>query len=268
MKALIIVDVQNDFCPGGALAVPEGDQVVPVVNELMDQFDLVIATQDWHPQNHGSFAANHEGKNPGEVIKLGSLSQVLWPVHCVQHSEGADFHPGLDRDKIEKVFVKGTDSSVDSYSGFFDNGKIKATGLGDYLRVKGVKSVHVCGLATDYCVKATAVDAHELGLETTIVADACRGVDLNEGDVQKAIDDMLESGIKMVSSRSIRVGRIAEKIVGLSVEDATKALEDAGLKIRQSKVDGEATVGDREFREDRVNVEIEEGTITGVRGIG
>lgn len=268
MKALIIVDVQNDFCPGGSLAVPEGDQVVPIINSLMDEFDLVIATQDWHPEDHGSFAANHEGKNPGDLIKLASLSQILWPVHCVQGSTGAEFHSGLDRGKIRRVFVKGTDSGIDSYSGFFDNGKLKATGLGDYLRVNDVKSVHVCGLATDYCVKATAVDAHGLGFNTTIVSDACRGVDLNPGDVKKAIDDMLEAGIKMVSSKSIAIAKIAEKIVGLPVEDAATLLKNEGLLIRQMRVDGESLMGTADFRKERVNVEVEDGKVTGVLKLG
>jgi nicotinamidase/pyrazinamidase len=204
MKALIIVDVQNDFCPGGNLAVPDGDKVVPVINSLMDEFDLVVATQDWHPENHGSFAANHEGKEPGEIIKLADLSQILWPVHCVQYSDGADFHPELAREKIEKGFVKGTDSTVDSYSGFFDNGKVKATGLGDYLRVKNIKTVYVCGLATDYCVKATAMDAQTLGFKTFIIADACRGVDLNPGDVEAAIGEMMEAGITLATSESLK----------------------------------------------------------------
>ena len=170
MKALIIVDVQNDFCPGGALPVPEGDRVVEVINRIQPGFDLVVATQDWHPADHGSFAANHPGRRPGEQIELAGLPQILWPVHCVQGTPGAELHPGLDRSRIARVFRKGTDPSVDSYSGFFDNGRRASTGLGEYLKDQGVTDVYVCGLATDYCVKATALDAVASGVQ-----DAPRG---------------------------------------------------------------------------------------------
>jgi len=198
VNALIIVDLQNDFCPGGALAVPEGDRVIPVINRLERRFDAVVATQDWHPADHGSFAANHEGKQPGDVIELNGLEQVLWPVHCVQHTPGAAFHPKLDLDRIIKVFRKGTDPGIDSYSGFFDNGRRKATGLGDYLKRLGVSDVCVCGLATDYCVKSTALDAVELGFSTWVVDDACRGVDLNAGDVERAVAQMKERGVRLI----------------------------------------------------------------------
>jgi nicotinamidase/pyrazinamidase len=169
MKVLIVVDVQNDFCPGGALAVREGDAVVPIINALQPKFDLVVATQDWHPANHGSFAANHSGKNIGEVIQLGDLPQVLWPVHCVQDTEGAEFVAELDTSRIAQVFRKGTDSQIDSYSGFFDNGHKRATGLGEYLQEQNATAVYVAGLATDYCVKFTALDARQLGFETYLV---------------------------------------------------------------------------------------------------
>jgi nicotinamidase/pyrazinamidase len=195
MKALIIVDVQNDFCPGGALPVPEGDRVVEVISRVQPEFGLVVATQDWHPAEHGSFAANHPGRSPGEQIELAGLPQILWPVHCVQGTPGAELHPGLDRSRIARVFHKGADPSVDSYSGFFDNGRRTSTGLGEYLKDQGVTDVYVCGLATDYCVKATALDAVALGFKTHLLEDGCRGVELQAGDVQRAINEMREQGV-------------------------------------------------------------------------
>lgn len=203
MKALIVVDIQNDFLPGGALAVSEGDKVIPVVNALMEKFDLIVATQDWHPGNHGSFASNHPGKNIGEMIELNGLPQVLWPVHCVQGTKGAEFSKELNTNKFDKVFPKGTDKEIDSYSGFFDNGHKKATGLGDYLKAKGVTEVFVTGLATDYCVKYTALDAKELGFDTYLVKDACRGVNLMPQDVEEAIKIMESAGVKVVESKEI-----------------------------------------------------------------
>jgi nicotinamidase/pyrazinamidase len=195
MNALILADLQNDFCPGGALPVPEGDHVIGAVNRLLPRFDLVIATQDWHPPDHGSFAANHPGRKVGDVIELGGLPQVLWPVHCVQNTPGADFHPAFDRSRIAAVFHKGTDPDIDSYSGFFDNARHKATGLGDFLIARRVTEVFVCGLATDYCVKATALDAASLGFHTHVIEDACRGIDLNPGDVARAIAQMRAAGV-------------------------------------------------------------------------
>ncbi len=200
MKALIIVDVQNDFCPGGALPVPEGDSVVEVINRIQPAFDLVVATQDWHPADHGSFAANHPGSRPGEQIDLAGLPQILWPVHCVQGTPGAELHPRLDRSRIARVFPKGTDPSVDSYSGFFDNGRRSSTGLGEYLNQHGVTDVYVCGLATDYCVKATGLDAVGLGFKTYLIEDACRGVELQPGDVQRAIGEMRGQWVMMVQT--------------------------------------------------------------------
>lgn len=200
MKALILVDLQNDFVPGGALAVVEGNLVVPIANQLQPQFDLVVATQDWHPAHHGSFAANHPGKNPGELIELNGLQQILWPTHCVEKTRGAEFVAELNQTRINKVFQKGTDPGIDSYSGFFDNGKKKATGLGIYLKEQGVTEVYVLGLATDYCVKFTALDAVELGFKTYLIEDACRGVDLTKGDVARAIQEMQNAGIKIIKS--------------------------------------------------------------------
>ncbi len=194
MKTLIIVDVQNDFCPGGALAVKEGDQVIPVINEKQKQFDLVVATQDWHPADHGSFAATHN-KKVYELIKLEGLDQILWPVHCVQNTLGAELHKNLNRERIQKIIYKGTDKNIDSYSGFFDNGRRKATELEKYLREKGVKEVAIAGLATDYCVKFTALDAVKLGFKTTLILDACRGVDINTGDVERAVKEMAAAGV-------------------------------------------------------------------------
>ncbi len=196
MPALIIVDVQNDFCPGGAIAVPEGDQIVPLINRLQPAYDLVVATQDWHPADHGSFAANHPGRIPGEMIELGGLPQILWPLHCVQGTPGAEFHKELNLDRVARVFRKGMDPQIDSYSGFFDNGRRASTGLGEYLREQRVKVVHVCGLATDYCVKFTALDAVELGFETLLQEVACRGVELHPGDVRQALDEMRQRGVK------------------------------------------------------------------------
>lgn len=207
MNALILVDIQNDFVPGGALAVPEGDAIVPLVNQLQARFDLVVATQDWHPADHGSFAANHRGQHPGDEIPLHGLSQTLWPVHCVQDTSGADFVPGLNRDRWDRVFTKGTDPTVDSYSGFFDNGHRQATGLGEYLREKGVTDVYVVGLATDYCVKFTALDALQLGFRVHLIEDACRGVNLQPGNVDRAIAEMREAGVAIVNADEILKGQ-------------------------------------------------------------
>jgi len=195
--ALILVDIQNDFLPGGALAVSEGDQVIPLANRLMDDFEIIVATQDWHPSDHGSFAANHPGKQLFEVADLNGLPQMLWPVHCVQGSSGAEFAPGLDSERITKVFQKGTDPAIDSYSGLFDNGHRKSTGLGEWLKEQGVKRVTVCGLATDYCVKFTALDALAEGFEVTLDLSASRGVNLTPGDVDKAVEEMRSRGVKI-----------------------------------------------------------------------
>ncbi len=202
--ALIIVDVQNDFIPGGALPTRNGDEVVPVINRLQREFDLVVATQDWHPKNHGSFASNHPGRKPGEVIELGSLPQVLWPDHCVQDSWGAEFHRDLHRKRVARIIRKGTDPAIDSYSGFFDNGRRKATGLEEYLRGQDVTDVYVTGLATDYCVLWTARDAQSLGFTTHVIADACRGVDLKPGDIDRAFDEMRSSNIDVLTAASVK----------------------------------------------------------------
>jgi nicotinamidase/pyrazinamidase len=203
MKALVLVDLQNDFLPGGALAVPNGDAVIPLANQLQTEFPLVVATQDWHPANHGSFAANHPGKKIFEQIELNGLPQTLWPVHCVQNTKGAELAPGLHRARIAKIFPKGTDPGIDSYSGFFDNGRGNATGLGEWLRDRGVNEVYVCGLATDYCVKFTALDAAQLAFKTHLIEDASRGVNLQPDNIADAISEMKRAGVAVIQSADI-----------------------------------------------------------------
>jgi nicotinamidase/pyrazinamidase len=204
-KALVLVDLQNDFIPGGSLAVREGDAVIPVANAVQKKkFDLILATQDWHPKNHGSFASNHRGKHPGDMIELGGLPQVLWPDHCVQDSRGAQFHPVLDRTRVTKVFRKGTDPEIDSYSTFFDNAHRKSTGLGEYLKEQKITDVYLLGLATDYCVKYSALDAVKLGFKTHVIIDGCRGVELNPGDTKSAIDEMRRVGVEIVISDDLK----------------------------------------------------------------
>lgn len=194
MKALLLIDIQNDFLPGGALAVAEGDAVVPVANRLMHQYDLVVATQDWHPPGHHSFASQHPGKRVGEVIEVDGLMQVLWPDHCVQGTSGAELSPGLDRSPIEHIIHKGTDPQVDSYSGFFDNARRHKTGLEATLRDHGVREIHLVGLATDYCVKFTALDGLELGFKTIVIKPGVRGVDLQPGDCERALIEIKDAG--------------------------------------------------------------------------
>ena len=205
-SALILVDIQNDFLPGGALAVREGDQVIGVANDLTSRgkFDLVVATQDWHPRDHASFAANHAGKTIGEIIDLDGLPQVLWPVHCVQNTTGAELAPGLDRSRIDRVFQKGTDPCIDSYSGLYDNGHRRSTGLGEYLREQGVTDVYVMGLATDYCVKFTALDATAKGFKTHLIEDGCRGVNLKPDDVTRSIAEMRSGGVDVIRTENLR----------------------------------------------------------------
>ncbi len=195
MNALILVDLQNDFLPGGALAVPGGGEVIPLANRLMENFPLIVATQDWHPPDHGSFAANHRGRRPFETIDLHGLPQTLWPVHCVQNTGGALFAPGLDTRRITRVFQKGTRPEIDSYSGFHDNGRRHPTGLAEWLRDRNVTHITLCGLATDYCVKFTALDALAEGFAATLHLPACRGVNLNPGDIDAAIGEMRARGV-------------------------------------------------------------------------
>lgn len=196
MRALIVVDVQNDFLPGGALAVPGGDTVIAPINRLIATASqlLPVATQDWHPRGHGSFAANHDGCDVGDVVDLNGSRQVLWPVHCVAGTDGAEFAPGLDADSFAAVVRKGMDPTVDSYSGFADNARGRKTGLAGLLRERGVTEVFVAGLATDYCVKFTALDALAAGFRTILVEDACRGVELQTGDVRRALEEIEAAG--------------------------------------------------------------------------
>ncbi len=207
-NALVLVDLQNDFCPGGALAVPNGDQAVTLANRLQRYFNLVVATQDWHPANHMSFAANHPGKKPGDTFELAGQSQILWPIHCVQGTVGAEFHPALDRSAIARVFRKGDDPAVDSYSGFFDNDHQKSTGLAQFLKEHGIRSITIGGLTTEYCVKFTALDAVALGFSTFVVEDACRGVNANAGDVQRAVSEMRAQGVIVIQADDFLTSRL------------------------------------------------------------
>ena len=201
MNALIIVDVQNDFLPAGALPVKDGDTIIPVINDLQNKFDLVVATQDWHPADHKSFASSHPGKKVFEEIILDGLPQILWPDHCVQQIFGAEISTALDTKKIEAIFRKGMDKNIDSYSGFFDNGKKKSTGMGDYLKGRGTTSIYVCGLAADYCVYFTALDGLELGFQSTIITDATKAID--ENNFKKVLENFKSKGGKEITSDQI-----------------------------------------------------------------
>lgn len=194
-RALILVDIQNDFLPGGALAVPDGDAIIPIANQLMNDFGIIVATQDWHPRNHGSFADNHPGHQLFETIDLNGLPQTLWPVHCIEQTDGAELAADLDTDRIIRTFRKGTNPKIDSYSGLHDNGRRQSTGLGEWLHAQGVREVTVCGLATDYCVKFTALDALHDGFKVTLHLPACRGVNLTAGDVDAAVAEMERAGV-------------------------------------------------------------------------
>jgi nicotinamidase/pyrazinamidase len=194
MKALLLVDIQNDFLPGGPLAVPAGDAVIAVANRLMPEYELVVASQDWHPANHESFASQHEGRNVGETKQLHGLKQILWPDHCVQGSRGAELAAELDHEHIHHIVRKGTDQIVDSYSAFFDNARRKSTGLAEFLKSKGVNEIYVLGLATDYCVRATVLDGIDLGFRVVLLTEGTRGVDLQKGDCERAIEEMRRAG--------------------------------------------------------------------------
>ncbi|HET8854639.1 MAG TPA: bifunctional nicotinamidase/pyrazinamidase [Salinimicrobium sp.] len=201
MRTLILVDIQVDFMPGGALEVSGGDKIIPVVNSIIPKFDLVIATQDWHPENHKSFASNHPGRKEFETIKLGGMDQTLWPDHCVQGTRGAEFHTDLQTNRIEAVFRKGMESKIDSYSGFFDNGHKKTTGLAGYLREKGAGEIFFCGLAGDICVYYSLIDALEQGFETGYIEDGSMPLD-PEG-FEKIRKDMIARGAKIITSSEI-----------------------------------------------------------------
>ncbi|MEI2298058.1 bifunctional nicotinamidase/pyrazinamidase [Ensifer sp. MJa1] len=195
-KALIVVDMQNDFCPGGALAVAGADEIVPAVNALIRRFEHVVLTQDWHPAGHSSFASSHPGKAPFEMIAMPYGAQTLWPEHCVQGSAGADFHPALEWTRAELVIRKGFRPQVDSYSAFFENDRRTPTGLTGYLRDRGIRKVTLCGLATDFCVAFSALDAVAQGFSTSVILDACRGIDLN-GSLQAMITRMRDAGVEL-----------------------------------------------------------------------
>jgi len=203
MSALIIVDLQNDFLPGGALPVPHGDEIIPLANELQRRFELVLATQDWHPPDHGSFAANHPGKKPGDRIVLDGIEQILWPVHCVQNTVGAEFARSFDTSRIAHVFHKGIERNIDSYSTFFDNAHRRHTGLAHYLKERSIKDIYLLGLALDYCVKYSALDARQLGLNTHVILDGCRGIELEPGDIDRALDEMKRAGTVLLKSSDL-----------------------------------------------------------------
>jgi len=203
MKALIIVDLQNDFLPGGALPVPHGDEVIAVANELQRHFEFVLATKDWHPADHGSFAANHTGKKPGDRIILDGIEQILWPAHCVQNTHGAEFASAFDTSRIADIFHKGIDPLIDSYSTFFDNAHRRHTGLADYLKNRSIKEIYLMGLALDYCVKYSALDARHLGLNTHVILDGCRGIGLEPDDIDRALDEMKRAGATILKSSDL-----------------------------------------------------------------
>ncbi|WP_377848202.1 bifunctional nicotinamidase/pyrazinamidase [Bosea sp. UC22_33] len=201
---LIVVDVQNDFCPGGSLAVPDGDAVVPVVNALGRRFRHVVLTQDWHPAGHTSFASSHPGRKPFETVELADGPQVLWPDHCVQGTAGAAFHAGLDLPHAEAVIRKGFRQGIDSYSGLIEADRRTPTGLAGYLRERGIAKVVIAGLATDFCVSWTAQDAARAGFETIVVEDACRAIDL-DGSLARAWAEMASAGIERVNAASLAI---------------------------------------------------------------
>ena len=204
--ALIVVDVQNDFCPGGALAVPDDDAVVPVINRLAARFANVVLTQDWHPAGHASFASSHAGKKPFDVVALPYGPQVLWPDHCIQATPGADFHPALAVPHAQMIVRKGYRRDVDSYSGFLEADRKTPTGLAGYLRERGIAEVVIVGLATDFCVAWTALDARRLGFAATVIDDACRAIDaptVPGGRLAKAWADMTEAGVRRIMSTEL-----------------------------------------------------------------
>lgn len=202
-SALILVDLQNDFCAGGALAVPDGDAVIAVANRMMPHFSTVIATQDAHPPDHGSFAANQRGVQVGQKFQLNGLEQIAWPVHCVAETPGAQLHKELEASRVTKIFLKGTDAAVDSYSGLFDNGRRKSTGLGEWLRAQKINDLYIMGLATDYCVKFTVLDALREGFSVWLLEDGCRAVNLDPQDGEQAISEMRAAGATIIWSGAI-----------------------------------------------------------------
>jgi nicotinamidase/pyrazinamidase len=202
-KAFLIVDVQNDFMEGGALAVPDANAIVPLINALMAKFPIVVASKDWHPTDHVSFAINHSGKKIGDVIQVHDMDQVLWPVHCVRNTKGSEIFEGLNKEPIACYFYKGTDKGIDGYSALFDNARLKSTGLTEYLRSRGVDQLYIVGLATDYCVLYSTIDALDMGFSVVVIADACRPINLHPEDEKKALAMMSAHGARIVKSSSI-----------------------------------------------------------------
>ena len=202
--ALLLIDIQNDFCPGGALAVKEGDQIVSEVNKLLKIFPINILTQDWHPYDHTSFASNHEGKEPLSLINMYYGPQVLWPDHCIQDTNGSHFHPDLITINSDLIIRKGFRNEIDSYSAFYENDHITPTGLDGYLKNRGIKNIYLCGLALDFCVSFSAIDGAKLGFDVYVIKDACRAIDLN-GSLSEALKQMQENQVKFISSSDLLV---------------------------------------------------------------
>lgn len=205
MTALILVDLQNDFMPGGALPVQDGDKILPAINRLLNaKFDAIIATKDWHPAQHGSFATTH-GKAVYDKVILNGLEQILWPEHCVQGSPGAEFSPGWDHSKVDKIIFKGIEKETDSYSTFYDNAHRRSTGLFDLLKEKKISKLYIAGLATDYCVKFSALDAIDLGFEIYVITDACKAVNIHPQDEIKALKEMEQAGAHLITSKELNI---------------------------------------------------------------
>ena len=196
MNALILIDIQNDFLPGGSLEVPNGDEIIDNINSIMDNYSMVVATKDWHPKNHISFASNHNNKKAGQIIKINNLDQILWPDHCIKDSKGSEFSEKLDSHKIHKIFYKGVDSNIDSYSGFYDNGKIRSTGLSNFLKKSNINQVDIVGLATDYCVKYSSIDAYNEGFKTNVLRFCVRGISVET--TETAFKEMKDIGIFII----------------------------------------------------------------------
>lgn len=201
-NCLLIIDIQNDFCPEGSLEVTDGDEIIPVINKISSNFFKVVATQDWHPIDHVSFATTHN-KNPGDVINANGIEQILWPDHCVQSSIGANFHEYFNLNHVNMIIKKGTNPKIDSYSAFFENDKITETGLEYFLKGLKITDVYLCGLATDYCVYYSALDAKRLGFDTYVIIDASKGVDKPTGSIKNSIKDMESRGIKLIDHTKI-----------------------------------------------------------------
>ena len=200
--ALVLIDIQNDFCPGGALAVDKGDEIVEISNKIQEQFKIKIITQDWHPSTHKSFASNHEGKEPLSTVEMFYGQQVLWPKHCIQGTEGSKFHSKLITDSADLIIRKGFRPEIDSYSAFFENDQKTPTGLDGYLKSRGVNKIYLCGLALDFCVYFSAIDGAELGYNVNVIQDACRAIDL-DGSLEKSLNDMKSKGVKLLSTSDL-----------------------------------------------------------------